>query len=86
MNQVTYLMFAIPAISIVVIAIYQVFDEMRQKNFILERRARMSGNQPSAGTPRRRYSDTVPPGTLRHPETATSGPASEVLAPRTHKA
>ena len=86
MNRVTYFMFAIPAISIVVIAIYQVFDEMRRKNFILERRARMSADQPSAGSQRRRYSDAVPPGTLRNPETATSGPASEVLAPQAHEA
>jgi hypothetical protein len=85
MNHGTYFIFAIPAISIVVIAIYQVFDEMRKKNFILERRTKIATDQPLVGSQSRRYSDAVPPGTLRNPETSTSGPTSEVLEPRTHE-
>ncbi|WP_433975569.1 hypothetical protein [Tunturiibacter lichenicola] len=85
MNHGTYFIFSIPVISIVVIAIYQVFDEIREKNFILERRTKMSADQPSAESLSRRYSDAVPPGTLRNPETSTSGPTTEVLAPRAHE-
>jgi hypothetical protein len=85
LNHATYFIFSIPAISIVVIAIYQVFDEMRQKNFILERRVKTSTDQPSVGSQNRRYGDEVPPGTLRNPETSTSGPTSEVLEPRANE-
>jgi hypothetical protein len=85
MNHVTYFIFAIPTISIVVIAIYQVFDEMRDKKFILERRTKISADQPSVESKSRRYADAVPPGTLRNPEASTSDSATEVLAPRAHK-
>jgi hypothetical protein len=77
MNKIVYLLFAIPAISVVVIALSQVFDEMSKKRFILERRAEMSADQASAVSERRRYSDPVPPGTLRNPETATSSTTTE---------
>jgi hypothetical protein len=85
MNHGTYFIFSIPAISIVAIGIYQVVDELRTKKFILERRTKMSADQPSAEFQSRRYSDAVPPGTLRNPETSTSDPNTEVLAPRAHK-
>jgi hypothetical protein len=85
MNHGTYFIFAIPTVSIVVIAIYQVFDEMRKKNFILERRTKISTDHSSVNSQSRRYSDAVPPGTLRNPETVTSGTTTEVLAPRVHE-
>jgi hypothetical protein len=47
MNHGTFFIFAIPTISIIVITIYQVFDEMRKKNFFLERRTEKSADQPS---------------------------------------
>jgi hypothetical protein len=85
MNHGTYFIFSIPTISIVVIGIYQVVDEIRSKKFSIERRTKMSADQPSAESQSRRYSDVVPPGTLRNPETSTSGPTTEGLPPRVHK-
>jgi hypothetical protein len=82
MNKIAYLLFAIPAVSIVVVALSQVLDEMSKKEFILERRGRVAGDPVSTDVEKRRYSDSVPPGTLRNPETTTSGATAEV--PITH--
>ena len=83
MGKIIFLLFAIPVISIVVIALYQFFDEMFKKKFVLERRVRSSDDQP-AGAQRRRYSDSVPPGTLRNPEAAGSGAKNDVPVPQVH--
>jgi hypothetical protein len=47
MDHGTFFIFAIPTISIIAITIYQVFDEMRKKNFLRERRTKKSSDQPS---------------------------------------
>jgi hypothetical protein len=77
MNQTLAVLFAIPVVTIVVFALYQFFDEMFKKHFVLERRAQRSGDEDSAGAPRRRYSDSVASGAPRHPETAVSSTAAE---------
>ncbi len=84
MHQVALFLFAIPATSIVVIAVIQVFDELFKKKFVLERRARTSRGPASDGVQRRRYSDSVPPGTLRNPDTTVSAPAKEAAVPQVH--
>jgi hypothetical protein len=82
MNRIKILLFAIPLISMAVIAFYQLIDESFVKKFVLERRAASSAGE--AGTHRRRYSDPVPPGSLRNPETANPGPNAEVSVPQIH--
>jgi hypothetical protein len=76
MNRVTYFLFAIPAVSIVIIALYQIIDEMTKKHFVLERRAGAPDDQTAAGSPKRRYSDAVPPETGRNAEAAIHDRAS----------
>ncbi len=86
MHRMYIFLFAIPLISIAGIGIYQVVDEMFKKIFVLERRVRQLEDQEAAGMPRRRYSDEVPAGVLRHPETVTPNKTSEVSLPQTHGA
>jgi hypothetical protein len=86
MNRITYFLFAIPAVSIVVIALYQIIDEMTKKHFVLERRAGTPDDQTAAGAPKRRYSDAVSTGTVRNPETASSDPAAGSVGATAHKA
>jgi hypothetical protein len=62
MNKTLAVLFAIPVATIVAFALYQFFDEMFKKHFVLERRAQRSGDEDVPGTPRRRYSDSVAPG------------------------
>ena len=84
MQKFILFLFAIPILSFVVIAIYQVCDEMFKKHFHLERRAAPSADAPK-DAPRRRYSDSVPPGTPRpprNPEAATSATSAEVSVPQ----
>jgi hypothetical protein len=71
MNRVTYFLFAIPAVSIVIIALYQIIDEMTKKHFVLERRKGTPDDQLPPDLPKRRYSDAVPPETDRNAESAT---------------
>jgi hypothetical protein len=47
MDHGTFFIVAIPTISIIALTIYQVFDEMRRKNFFRERRTKKSADQPS---------------------------------------
>jgi hypothetical protein len=82
MNRVTYFLFAIPAISIVVIALYQIIDEMTKKHFVLERRTGMSADD----SPKRRYVDAVPTEPLRNSETATFDPTSGTVSATGHEA
>jgi hypothetical protein len=82
MNRVTILIFTIPFISMAVIGFCQFYDEMFKKKFILERRAPRAGDE--ADAQRRRYSDAVPPGSLRNPESATSAASAEVPVPQIH--
>jgi hypothetical protein len=84
-NRFILLLFAIPVLSILGIAIYQFVDEMTRKRFVLERRQR-AADEAGAGVQRRRYSDSVPPGTLRNPDTASSTTKSEVSVPQVHGA
>jgi hypothetical protein len=85
MNRVMFLLFAIPVISIAVIAFYQFFTETFQKKFVVERRIKSYTVQlPDAPLSeyRRRYSDDVPPGTLRNPETSATGRRLVLVAKR----
>jgi hypothetical protein len=85
MTKIEFLLFAIPILSMVVIGLYQFFDEMFKKKFVLERRG--TGERPAAGAPRRRFSDSVPPGTLRNPESsAANGAPAEVKVAQVHGA
>jgi hypothetical protein len=79
MNQTLILIFAIPAVTLILIAVYQFSDEMFKKQFVLERRKQRSADDDAAHAMRRRYSDSVPPGTLRNPE-ATDSSASSATA------
>jgi hypothetical protein len=83
-NKALLLLFTVPAISIVVIGLYQFCDESFKKHFILERRTKKSPDQAAKGVPRRRYTDSVPPGTLRNPEKAPAGSTKEVPKPQVH--
>ena len=66
MNHVMLLLFAIPVVSFFAIALYQVIDETFKKKFVLERRAGSAADRaPGGPEQRRRFSDTVPAGTLR---------------------
>jgi hypothetical protein len=82
MQKLTFFLFAIPILSIVVIGAYQFFDEMRKKRFVLERRVARAAEDALAGAQRRRYSDSVPPGTLRNSDTPNSGSGSDVSVPQ----
>ena len=77
MQKFILFLFAIPITSFVVIALYQVCDEMFKKHFHLERRTGASAD-PSKGAPKRRYSDSNPPRPLTAPEKKTSETTSEV--------
>ena len=77
MNQTLVLLFAIPVITFVLIGLYQFLDENTKKHFILERRGQGSAEADSGGAPRRRYSDTVTAGSLRHPEAEGSSKVAE---------
>jgi hypothetical protein len=81
MKQTMLLLFAIPVLSIVFMGIYQICDEMFKKHFVLERRKAETANQASTDAKRRRYTDSVPPGTLRNPETGTSATAPQASTP-----
>lgn len=86
MNRVTYFLFAIPAISIVVIALYQIIDEMTKKHFVLERRAGTPDDQLPDGSPKRRYSDAMQSGTDRNSESAAADSASGSVHATAHEA
>ncbi len=83
MHHVYLWLFSIPCLSILIIGLYQNLDEIFKKNFVLERRKGPNGQKP-AGGPRRRYSDSVPSGTLPHPETATSETVNEAPVAQSH--
>jgi hypothetical protein len=83
MHRTTFLLFAIPFASMLVIALYGFFNEMFKKNFVLERRGGASTAPKAAGAPKRRYSDTVAAGTPRGAE-SEAAKAAEVAAAQTH--
>jgi hypothetical protein len=82
MNQTVLWLFIIPIVSIVIMGIYQICHEMFKEHFVLERRKARSSD-PAAGVERRRrYSDSVPPGTLRNPENGASANNLESSTPK----
>jgi hypothetical protein len=75
-------LFAIPILSMIVIGLYQFFDEMFKKEFHLERRTGRPAGDLATRVPNRRFSDSVPPGTLSKPETTASATTSEASIPQ----
>jgi hypothetical protein len=86
MHHHLYILFAIPLISMIVIGLSQMLDETFKKEFVLERRQRPASEEGSTEAPRRRYSDAVPGGGLRHPEAASSEAAKEAPVVQIHGA
>jgi hypothetical protein len=83
MNQVIVLLFAIPVLCMVVIAVNQFIDETFKKTFVIDRRTNSSGevsdrriSRSSGGIHNRRYSDRLIPAA--HFETRTE-PLPETL-------
>jgi hypothetical protein len=83
MNQVIVLLFAIPVLCMVVIAVNQFIDETFKKTFVIDRRANPDATpadrritRSSGNSHHRRYSDRVTPGAQL--ETRT-GPLPETL-------
>jgi hypothetical protein len=84
MNQMILVLFVIPIISIVVVVMYQFWDEMFKKKFIIDRRARLSAAQSPIRhrkadcrtSPSRRYADPLASAsrseTIPEPSTATT--------------
>jgi hypothetical protein len=71
MNQVIFVLFAIPILCIIVIVVSQFKDEMFKKKFVIERRNRRNGTaldraSGSPATPNRRYSDSHSPNTEKN--------------------
>jgi hypothetical protein len=74
MNQSIWWLFAIPVLAIIIVAVYQFWDEMFKKKFVIDRR-----NPSSRGTPadrrqpgksvsrNRRYNDPVDPSAQTEP-------------------
>jgi hypothetical protein len=82
MQKFNLYLFAIPILSMIVIGLYQFFDEMFKKEFRLERRTGRPAGEVTTRVPQRRYSDSVPPGTPSKPETAASATTNEVSVPQ----
>jgi hypothetical protein len=83
MNQLIVLLFAVPVLCIVVIALNQFIDETFKKKFVIDRRANPNGtpadrriSRSSGDSQNRRYSDRVVPAA--HLETRTE-PVTETL-------
>jgi hypothetical protein len=75
-------LFAIPILSMIVIGLYQFFDEMFKKEFRLERRSRTPTGELPTRVPKRRYTDSVQPGAPGKPEAGTSATANEASVPQ----
>jgi hypothetical protein len=68
MNHGMWMLFTIPAICIVVIAISQFGDEMFKKKFIIERRRKAAADSISSSTSQnRRYNDPKGPASQSEP-------------------
>ncbi len=82
MQNFILFLFSIPIVSIIIIALYQFFDEMFKKKFELERRSQNAIEDALASVQRRRYTDHTPQAALRNPAAAPSATVAEVSVPQ----